>query len=125
MELWKSQVNNGSELQEHHLKLQEIIEQSGLTTVNEDNVKSLYEDVWKDCVERMAQRVYYNRMYLDGYLNALELEYPKQDVLGYNKVRDESVGLMSSIMKLESSNDDYCDTLTPLRRESPQFIASI
>ena len=116
MELWKSQVNNGSELQEHHLKLQEIIEQSGLTTVNEDNVKSLYEDVWKDCVERMAQRVYYNRMYLDEYLNALELEYPKQDVLGYNKVRDESVGLMSSIMKLESSNDSYCDALTPISR---------
>jgi hypothetical protein len=46
----------------------------------------------------------------------VELEYPKKDVLGYKKITEASVDLTNSIMKLESSNSDYCDTLTPLRR---------
>jgi hypothetical protein len=64
----------------------------------------------------MAERVHHNKMYLNEYIEALELEYPKQDILGYDKVTKDSVDLTNSIMKLEFSNSDYCDTLTALRR---------
>ena len=116
MELFESQGANNNDLQEYHLELLDIIEQSGLLTVSDDNVKTIYRDIWQDCMRAMAERVSDNRMYIDEYLNALDFEYPKQDILGYKKVSEESVDLTSSIMKLESSSDDYCDTLTPLRR---------
>ena len=116
MELFESQVAKNNDLQEYHLELLDIIEQSGLLTVSDDNVKTIYRDIWQDCMRAMAERVSDNRMYIDEYLNALELEYPKQDIIGYKKVSEESIDLTSSIMKLESSSDDYCDTLTPLRR---------
>jgi hypothetical protein len=116
MELFESQVANENDLQEYHLELLDIIEQSGLLTVSDDNVKTIYRDIWQDCMRAMAERVSDNRMYLDEYLNALDFEYPKQDILGYKKVSEESIDLTSSIMKLESSSDEYCDTLTPLRR---------
>ena len=129
MELFESQVANENDLQEYHLELLDIIEQSGLLTVSNDNVKTIYRDIWQDCMRAMAERVSDNRMYLNEYLNALDLEYPKQDIIGYNKVRDESIVLMNSIMKLESSkptqhkshhtsHDSYCDVLTPISRSS-------
>ena len=116
MELWESQGTNNNDLQEYHLELLDIIEQSGLLTVSNDNVKTIYRDIWQDCMRAMAERVSDNRMYIDEYLNALDLEYPKQDIIGYKKVSEGSVDLTNSIMKLEYSSDDYCDTLTPLRR---------
>jgi hypothetical protein len=116
MELFESQETNNNDLQEYHLELMDIIEQSGLLSVSNDNVKTIYRDIWQDCMRAMAKRVSNNRMYLDEYLNALEFEYPKHDILGYKKVSEGSVDLTSSIMKLESSNGDYCDTLSPLRR---------
>ena len=64
----------------------------------------------------MAKRVYHNRMYKDEYLNGLDFEYPKQDVIGYKKVSEGSVDLTNSIMKLEFSNSSYCDDLSPIRR---------
>jgi hypothetical protein len=116
MELFESQAAKNNDLQEYHLELLDIIEQSGLITVSDDNVKTIYRDIWQDCMRAMAERVSDNRMYLDEYLNAIDFEYPKQDILGYKEISEESIDLTSSIMKLESSNDDYCDTLTPLRR---------
>jgi len=116
MELFNSQVVKDNDLQEYHLELIDIIEQSGLQAVSNDNVKTIYRDIWQDCMRAMAERVSNNRMYLDEYLNALDFEYPKQDILGYGKVTKDSIDLTSSIMKLESSIDDYCDALTPLRR---------
>ena len=127
MEFFESQVASDSKLQEYHLRLLEILEeiipegetsdtvQSILTTYKND-VVGLHEVIWKACIENMAERVSNNRLYRDEYLNGLELEYPKQDILGYKKVSEESVDLTNSIMKLESSNDDYCDALSPLRR---------
>ena len=116
MELFESQVTKDNDLQEYHLELLDIIEQSGLLTVSSDNVKTIYRDIWEDCMRAMAERVSNNRMYIDEYLNALDLEYPKQDIIGYKKISEGSIDLTSSIMNLESSSDDYCDTLTPLRR---------
>ena len=115
MEIWTSQGTNNSDLQEYHLALRDIFEESWPNTSDSD-IKRIYIDRWKGCVRAMAERVSNNRMYLDEYLNALELEYPKQDILGYKKITEASVDLTSSIMKLESSIDDYCDALTPLRR---------
>jgi len=115
MEIWTSQEANNSDLQEYHLALRDIFEESWPNTSDSD-IKRIYRDRWQDCMRAMAERVSNNRMYLDEYLNALELEYPKQDILGYKKVSEESIDLTSSIMKLESSIDDYCDALTPLRR---------
>ena len=124
IEMFEQQIINGNDLQEYHEELLEIFEeivpateptQELLTHYKNDPV-IWYEAIWKGCIKNMADRVYNNRMYENEYLNALELEYPKQDILGYNKVKDESIDLTSSIMKLKSSNSDYCDTLTPLRR---------
>jgi len=125
--LFQSQVEEGNNLQEYHKRLLEIFEEiipSGETaesfqqilTQYKNDVVGMHEVIWKGCMENMAERVSNNRMYEDEYLNGLELEYPKQDILGYKKVSEASVDLTNSIMKLESSNGDYCDTLTPLRR---------
>ena len=122
--LFQSQVEEGNNLQEYHKRLIEIMEQTdgydsgghGGAKITEDNVEEVHGEIWQNCMRAMAERVSNNRMYEDEYLNGLELEYPKQDILGYKKVSEASVDLTNSIMKLESSNDDYCDTLTPLRR---------
>ena len=127
MELWESQATSDNKMQEYHLRLLEIFEEiipTGATaeqfqqilTQYKDDVVEMHEIIWKGCITNMAERVFNNRMYKDEYLNGLELEYPKQDILGYKKVTEASVDLTNSIMKLESSNNDYCDTLTPLRR---------
>jgi hypothetical protein len=124
MELFQSQVEGGSNLQEYHKRLLEIMEQTdgydtgrhGGDKITKDNVVGMHEAIWQSCMRRMAERVFNNRMYKDEYLNGLELEYPKQDIIGYKKITEASVDLTNSIMKLESSNSDYCDTLTPLRR---------
>jgi hypothetical protein len=123
-ELFQSQVEEGNNLQEYHKRLIEIMEQTdgydsgghGGDKITEDNVEEVHGEIWQNCLNAMAERVSNNRMYEDEYLNGLELEYPKQDILGYKKVSEAGVDLTNSIMKLESSNDDYCDTLTPLRR---------
>jgi hypothetical protein len=116
MELYGLQRESNSDLQEYHSRLKEIFKESGIVDPTDDDLKSVYETTWNSCIRRMAERVSNNRLYLDEYLNALDFEYPKQDIFGYKKVSKESIDLTSSIMKLESSNEDYCDTLTPLRR---------
>ena len=124
MELLDAQVKSESDLQKYHKRLLEIMEQTdgydtgghGGDKITKDNVVGMHEAIWQSCMRRMTDRVYNNRMYLDEYLNGLELEYPKQDIIGYKKITEASVDLTNSIMKLESSNSDYCDTLTPLRR---------
>ena len=124
IELFQSQLEGGSNLQEYHKRLLEIMEQTdgydtgghGGDKITKDNVVGMHEAIWQSCMRAMAERVFNNRMYKDEYLNGVELEYPKKDVLGYKKITEASVDLTNSIMKLESSNSDYCDTLTPLRR---------
>tara|TARA_R110000765_G_scaffold39478_1_gene85836 strand:+ start:5 stop:3451 length:3447 start_codon:yes stop_codon:yes gene_type:complete len=127
MEFFESQVASDSKLQEYHLRLLEILEEitpegetsdtvQTILTQYKDDIIPIHEVIWKHCITNMAERVFNNRLYRDEYLNGLELEYPKQDILGYKKVSEESVDLTNSIMKLESSNDDYCDALSPLRR---------
>jgi len=113
MEVFEESYDEDDEMQEYHKRLEQITGQAGLYALGPKNA---YKDIWEGCVKKMTKRVHDNRMYLDEYINALEFEYPKQDILGYNKVRDESIDLTNSIMKLQSSNSDYCDALTPLRR---------
>ena len=117
LEIFEEQADNlldgGDVLQDYHLRIKEITRQAELFDFGP--VKG-QETIWRDCIKVMTRRVHNNRMYLDEYLDALDFEYPKQDIIGYGKVKDDSIDLTISIMKLESSNSAYCDTLTPLRR---------
>jgi len=121
LEVFEAQIEEDSDLQEHHKRLLEIMEQADgqegvWQEMNTDSLKILFNKIWLTCMTNMAERVHHNRMYLNEYIDALELEYPKQDILGYDKVTKDSVDLTNSIMKFEFSNSDYCDALTPLRR---------
>ena len=64
MEIWTSQGTNNSDLQEYHLALRDIFEESWPNTSDSD-IKRIYIDRWKGCVRAMAERVSNNRMYLD------------------------------------------------------------
>ena len=120
-ELLQSMTEGGSNLQEHHKRFIEIMEQTDgqegvWQEMNTDSLEILFNKIWLTCMTNMAKRVYHNRMYKDEYLNGLDFEYPKQDVIGYKKVSEGSVDLTNSIMKLEFSNSSYCDDLSPIRR---------
>ena len=121
LDLLEVQIEEESDLQKYHKRFIEIMEQAdgqegAWQAMNTDSLKILFNKIWLTCMTNMAERVHHNRMYLNEYIEALELEYPKQDILGYDKVTKDSVDLTNSIMKLEFSNSDYCDTLTALRR---------
>ena len=121
LDLLEAQMEVESDLQKYHERFIEIMEQADgqegtWQSMNTDSLKILFNKIWLTCMTNMAERVHHNKMYLNEYIEALELEYPKQDILGYDKVTKDSVDLTNSIMKLEFSNSDYCDTLTALRR---------
>ena len=117
LDLLEVQIEEESDLQKYHKRFLEIMEQAdGNHSIDEENVEEHFVKAWTNCMTNMAERVHHNKMYLNEYIEALELEYPKQDILGYDKVTKDSVDLTNSIMKLEFSNSDYCDALTPLRR---------
>jgi len=121
LDLLEAQMEVESDLQKYHERFIEIMEQADgqegtWQAMNTDSLKILFNKIWLTCMTNMAERVHHNKMYLNEYIEALELEYPKQDILGYDKVTKDSVDLTNSIMKLEFSNSDYCDTLTALRR---------
>ena len=121
LDLLEAQMEVESDLQKYHERFIEIMEQADgqegtWQAMNTDSLKILFNKIWLTCMTNMAERVHHNKMYLNEYIEALELEYPKQDILGYDKVTKDSVDLTNSIMKLEFSNSDYCDALTPLRR---------
>ena len=119
LDAWENQ-DRSKDMQEYHIRLQEILEDTGFpeSYTNDEAVLSIYENLFLTIAKNIADRASFNRLYLEEYINALEFEYPKYDIMGFNTLQEDSVSLNESILQLDSTNEEYCDALSSTRRSA-------